>query len=85
MIIKKPTLLKDTLNNWTPTSGANYEYCEGIAVGVVGALMACGMSFEDAIAQVAIFMPKDTRLPVPVPPTWLAPLAAAKRAKRVFT
>jgi hypothetical protein len=53
MKVKNPVILKDALYNLNPTSGANGDYCKGMVVGVVAALMAMGFTFKDALRQVA--------------------------------
>ena len=83
MKIIYPVLLKDTLNNLLPTSGANEDYQKGIVVGVVGALMSTGMSYKEAITQVAIHMPDDGKKPVlAFPEAWLKDITAAREKHR---
>lgn len=43
------TLLKDALYNLASDSGASNEYCKGLVVGIVSALMATGLSFIAAM------------------------------------
>ena len=77
-LLKKQVVLKDTMYNFHPTSGASDEYCKGLLVGVVGALMATGMSWNDAIAHAAINMPDGARMQenTSVPFSWAGKLLA---------
>lgn len=75
-LLKNQVRLKDTMYNFHPTSGATDEYCHGLIVGVVGALMSTGMSFNDAITHAAINLPDGTRLQAgtSVPDCWAGKL-----------
>ena len=53
--------MKDALYNLAPKSGANDAYCQGLIVGVVSALMAMGMPFNEALSQTVKNVPDDTR------------------------
>jgi hypothetical protein len=79
MRITNPVTLKDALHNLDVRSGANNDYCTGLAVGIVAALMATGFLFKDAIAQVAIHMPAETTKPrYTFPESWLQDVFAAR-------
>jgi hypothetical protein len=81
MAIKNPTMLKDALHNLDSHSGASVDYCTGLTVGVVSALMAMGYSYKDAIAQVAIHMPAESTKPrYAVPESWQTDLVAARNS-----
>jgi hypothetical protein len=80
-MIKNPVMLKDALHNLDTRSGATNDYCTGMTVGIVAALMAVGMSYRDALAQVAINMPDEKYKPrYAVPESWQLDLAAARLA-----
>jgi hypothetical protein len=75
MQLKNPTALKDTLHNLASDSGASTDYCTGIVVGVVGALMATGKSYSDAISIVAANFPAKHYNPrIAVPESWVPDL-----------
>jgi hypothetical protein len=63
-------MMRDTMYNLHPTSGASDEYCKGLLVGVVGALMAVGMSWDEAISHAAINMPDGARMHC-TPESWV--------------
>jgi hypothetical protein len=78
MTVKNPAMLKDALHTLSAHSGANNDYCNGLTVGIVSALMAMGFTFKDAIAQVAINFPQRWDSPrYAVPEAWQTDLAAA--------
>ena len=73
--------LKDALHNLDTRSGASNDYCTGLTVGVVSALMAVGFDFKDALAQVAIHMPSEATKPrYAVQESWVQDLIAARLA-----
>jgi len=85
MRIKHPTTLRDALHNLDAHSGATPDYCMGLTVGVVSALMAVGFSYKDAIAQVAIHMPaENTRPRYAFPEGMLNDIFAARMAVEPF-
>jgi uncharacterized protein YoaH (UPF0181 family) len=47
-------ILNDAMANFDQTSGASDDYCKGVAVGAVAALMATGMSWNEAFRHVGI-------------------------------
>jgi hypothetical protein len=49
--------LADVLYNMHDKSGATDDYRKGVLVGVVSALVATGLDFNQAITQVAFHMP----------------------------
>lgn len=59
MKLASPPVLRDTLGNINPGSGASDDYCRGLIVGVTAGLMAAGEPFEDALTQVAAHSPAD--------------------------
>ena len=73
-LLKNQVVLKDTMYNFHPTSGASDDYCKGLIVGAVSALMATGKSFDDSLEQCAICMPETSRLMTKdcVPESWVA-------------
>ena len=77
-ILKEPVRLKDAMANFSPRSGASDEYCKGLIVGVVSALMATGMTWRNAIAHAANSMPSDARMQngASVPESWVGSLHA---------
>lgn len=77
MTLKYEVRLKDALYNLHPSSGADDEYCKGLVVGVVSALMATGMTFSDSLRQVANCLPVGTRTIGNVfPETWITSMQA---------
>jgi hypothetical protein len=73
MKIKHSNLLRDSLYNLNPKSGANTEYCKGIVIGTVSALMAMGFDFQDALAQVCNHLPEYRwEFAQVFPDSWLA-------------
>ena len=54
--------LQNTMYNFSYRSGASDEYCKGMLVGAVSALMATGYTFEQGLELCAICMPSDSRL-----------------------
>jgi hypothetical protein len=74
---RSEVMIKDALYNLDARSGASEDYCKGLLVGVVSAWMAAGLSFQDAIDEVARLMPHapGTRLACPEP--WKDALAAS--------
>lgn len=80
MLIQNPVTLKDALYNLVPKSGASDEYCKGLIVGIVSSMMACGVSYKDAIAHLAIHLPLDPETRIAVPPSWEADVLAAMAA-----
>lgn len=63
-----PVTLKDTLNNMAPGAGES-NFAKGVLVGVVGTLMAAGLSFADAIKLASDHAPKRVMFDS-VPPSW---------------
>jgi len=77
--IINPIALKDALHNLAADSGANLDYCTGLTVGVVSALMSVGFTFRDAIAQVGINSPDAKYNPrYAVPESWMQDFIAAR-------
>ena len=65
------TVLRDTLHNLsTGENGEDHRYGQGLLVGVVGTLLACGMTFEDACQLAWQHMPDDVH-PDRVPGSWI--------------
>ena len=62
---KGRVILADALYNLHPQSGASEDYCKGIVLGMVTALMARGDSFNDALANVAMHVPYGVRIIAP--------------------
>ena len=60
-----PVVLVDTLNNLMPMSGATEEYNKGIVVGIVGCLMAQGLTFLQAADVVACYLNNGANLHAP--------------------
>lgn len=61
MKLKNPTTLRDTLYNLATDSGASDDYAQGVTVGVVGALVSCGMTFNEAWELAKQNMPANKR------------------------
>ena len=55
--ILQGVIIKDALHIFHPNSGASDEYCKGLVVGIVAGLMAMGMPWIQAIAQIASNLP----------------------------
>lgn len=58
----KETILKDALYNLTPGSGAKTDYCRGLIIGIVSALMAQGKSHIEAAHIIRDNLPKGYRV-----------------------
>ena len=73
ILLNQPRLM-DAMYNFSPDSGASDDYCKGLIVGAVSALMATGESFDDSLEQCAICMPETSRLMTKdcVPESWVA-------------
>lgn len=85
--LKTQVWLRDALYNFSPRSGASEEYCKGLLVGVVSALVATGVEWRAAITHAAINMPEDARIgPDTVPESWglelMAEYAASHKGRR---
>ena len=63
------TTLRDTLHNMHPDAGRDADYARGILVGVVGGLMATGLSWAEAMKVVSENAPK-TVVAGCVPQSW---------------
>ncbi len=60
MKIKNEVTLKDALFNLTMRSGASDEYCKGLVIGIVSAVLAIsGCSFEAAFTVVTNHLPNE--------------------------
>ena len=70
MKIKNGIVLKDALHNLASNSGATTDYCTGLTVGIVSALMAVGFTFQDALLQVARYYPTKNSPRLAVPDSW---------------
>jgi hypothetical protein len=63
MLTIKQVRLREVLYNTAPKSGATPDYCHGLIVGVVAALMAeTGKLYETVIREVAENLPVEYRL-----------------------
>ncbi len=62
-------MLKDTLNNLSIGLACKPEHGKGVITGVMGALMACGMEFEEAAKLVWQCLPTDFH-PDAIPEPW---------------
>lgn len=82
--LSHPTRLKDAMYNFSPKSGASDEYCKGMLVGAVAALISTGMTWRDALAHCAICMPDDARMQkdTSVPASWEGALHVEFMASR---
>ena len=73
--ITKPVTLKDTLNHLAPgASDGDSAHARGVLVGVVGALMATGLSWAAAIKVASDHAPRRV-IADSVPPSWLKDFA----------
>lgn len=63
--------IKDALNVCGDRTGASNDYCRGIIVGVVSALMASGLSFDKAFELVRSHIPDNTRGAAIFPASWI--------------
>ncbi len=68
--IKNLSILRDLLYNLAPDSGASNDYCQGLLVGCVSALVAQGWTLRQAIAVVAIHTPNKAGTRLNVPESW---------------
>lgn len=71
--MKNETLIKDALNNLLPNSGASDDYCQGIMVGLMSALMANGKTYKSGIeylAKLADPFIRQDGIPIPWKPDW---------------
>ena len=66
--MRKPTL-KDALHNLHPDARSDPRYARGVLVGAVAALMATGLDFPAAFAEVSESLPERVD-PAAVPNGW---------------
>jgi hypothetical protein len=66
---KDNILIRDVLYNLSDTSGANDDYCKGLLVGVVSALMMY-YTFKEALQIVNARIPEHTRKNL-FPESWI--------------
>lgn len=62
-------LIRDVLYNTHPDSGSDCSYARGCVVGVVAALMAVGLTFDQAIKVLKAGLPEGRRQDC-IPGTW---------------
>ncbi len=80
----KETLIKDALNNLLPDSGASDDYCQGIILGLMSAIMAKGMTFDRALNHLAKLARPQVRMsgvPECWKEDWKKAIALANRPK----
>ena len=54
MSVTHPTLIADGVHYTHPQSGASDDKAEGVIVGIVAGLMACGLTFDQALNWIAL-------------------------------
>lgn len=59
--VVNPTMIADAVYYAHPTSGASADNAKGVIIGMVSGLMACGLTYADAIGLVSKSLPHDYR------------------------
>ncbi len=58
---KNQNILAGALSNLAPRSGASEEYCQGLVVGAVAALMSDDVKFPEAWTVIKSLLPANYR------------------------
>jgi hypothetical protein len=82
--VRNLTTLKDAIHNVAAQSGASDDYARGIVVGAVAGMMATGMTWHNAMAQVAITWPANEYAPreAALPESWVDAFQTELRGKK---
>jgi hypothetical protein len=74
--------IKSALHNLSYVENASADYRKGIVVGVVSALMERGWSYQEAIAEVVMQLPRDPDESA-FPPAWADDIKKAMEDRHV--